>query len=133
FLENYSMPPLRAPKTHEANLRSVMHLTKAFGSQKLPDVSAEAIEGYLRRRLREHVRVKTAAGITERGLLKPSTVHQEFRVLRRVLNVAVRKKLLRFNPCSEVEFPVVVRHLFRPHYVSWSEQQRTERHAPDYL
>jgi integrase len=60
-------------------------------------------------------------------------VHQEFRVLRRALNVAVRKKLLPANPCSGVEFPVSVRGLFRPHYVTWSEQQMIEFHAPDYL
>jgi hypothetical protein len=43
--------------------------------------------------------------------------------LRRMLNVAVRKKLLALNPCSGVEFPVAVKGLFRPHYVSWSELQ----------
>src|SRR5207247_10353787 len=118
FLENYSEPPLRAPKTHQANIRSMKHLTKAFGEQKLADVSAECVEGYLRHRLGQHVRIKTAAGLIDAGLLKPSTVHQEFRLVRRALNVAVRKKLLRFNPCSEVEFPVVVRHLFRPDFVS---------------
>src|SRR6266446_2135979 len=133
FLENYSKPPLRAPKTHEANSRAAMHLKTVFGSRKLADVSGEAIEGYLRHRLRQHVQVKTAAGVVKAGLLKPSTVHQEFRVLRRLLNLAVRKKLLRSNPCSEVEFPVVVKHLFRPHYVCWSEQQKIESKAPEYL
>lgn len=63
----------------------------------------------------------------------PSTVHQELRVLRRILNVAVRKKLLPSNPCCSVEFPVAVKGLFRPHYVSWSEQQRIESAAPRYL
>jgi hypothetical protein len=43
------------------------------------------------------------------------TVHQEFRVLTRVLNVAVSKRLLPANPCSGVEFPVRVKGLFRPH------------------
>ena len=38
--------------------------------------------------------------------LKPATVHQEFRVLRRMLNVSIRKKLLAFNPCAGVEFPM---------------------------
>ncbi len=133
FLENYSKPPIRAPKTHVANLRAVKHLTQAFGPRKLAEVSADGIEGYLRHRLQQHVRIKTAAGIIERGLLKPSTVHQEFRVLRRTLNLAVRKKLLPSNPCVGVEFPVTVKGLFRPHYVSWSEQQQIERHAPDYL
>ena len=68
-----------------------------------------------------------------KGLVKPSTVHQEFRVLRRMLNVAVRKKLLVANPCSGVEFPVRVKGLFRPHYMTWSEQEKIEGPAPDYL
>jgi hypothetical protein len=46
---------------------------------------------------------------------------------------AVRKKLLPANPCSGVEFPVKVKGLFRPHYMSWSEQQRIEFQAPEYL
>jgi integrase len=109
------------------------HLTKAFGPVKLAGISAERIEGYLRDRLRQHVQIKTAAGVVEGSALKPATVHQEFRVLRRMLNVAVRKKLLPSNPCSGVEFPVVLRHLFRPHYVSWSEQKQIESHAPSDL
>ena len=47
-------------------------------------------------------------------------------MLRRMLNVAVRKKLLPANPCAGVEFPVKIKGLFRPHYMTWSEQQRIE-------
>lgn len=43
-----------------------------------------------------------------------------------MLNIAVRKKLLLANPYAGVEFPVKVRVLFRPHYMTWSEQQRIE-------
>jgi integrase len=50
-----------------------------------------------------------------------------------MLNVAVRKKLLPSNPCAGVEFPVAVKGLFRPHYVTWSEQRKIEIHAPEYL
>ena len=50
-----------------------------------------------------------------------------------MLNVAVRKKLLPANPCLSVEFPVKVTGLFRPHYMSWSEQQLIEFQAPEYL
>jgi integrase len=50
-----------------------------------------------------------------------------------MLNVGVRKKVLAFNPCAGVEFPVKVKGLFRPHYMSWSEQQRIESHAPRHL
>jgi integrase len=133
FLENYSRPPLRTPKTHEANTRAVMHLLKVFSDHRLADLSSDAIEGYLRYRLRQRVKRKTRAGIVERGVLKPSTVHQELRVLRRILNVAVRKRLLPSNPCWGVEFPVAVKGLFRPHYVTWSEQQRIEAASSSYL
>lgn len=133
FLENYSKPPIREPKTHTANSRAAKHLKNAFGTRRLVDVTADDIEHYLRDRLRQRVRYKTSSGYVERGLLKPTTVHQELRVLRRMLNVAFRKKLLASNPCSTVEFPVAVKGLFRPHYVTWSEQQQIEFHAPAYL
>ena len=77
--------------------------------------------------------VKSKHGFLEKQVLKATTVHQELRVLRRMLNVAVRKKFLFANPCAGVEFPARVDGLFRPHYVSWSEQQKVELHAPDYL
>jgi integrase len=133
FLENYSKPPLRMEKTHEVNLRAAKHLKSAFGPSKLVDITADHIELYLRDRLRQRVRTRTSLGIKEGGVLKPATVHQELRVLRRMLNVAVRKRLLQANPCSGVEFPVAVKGLFRPHYVTWSEQQRIEAHGPNYL
>jgi len=50
-----------------------------------------------------------------------------------MLNLAVRKKLLPANPCWGVEFPVAVKGLFRPHYMSWSEQQKIEAQAVCYL
>ncbi|MGI8988920.1 MAG: tyrosine-type recombinase/integrase [Bryobacteraceae bacterium] len=133
FMENYSTPPIRAPKTHEANERAMKHLQAVSGTWRLIDVIADHIEDYLRARLKKRARVKNSEGYRELELLKATTVHQEFRVLRRALNVAVRKKLLPANPCSRVEFPVSVRGLFRPHYVTWSEQQMIEFHAPDYL
>ena len=133
FLENYSQPPLRAEKTHEANLRAGLHLKKAFGARKLGEVSADDIELYLLRRLQDRVRIKTGVGVVLREKLKPATVHQELRILRRILNVAVRKKLLPSNPCAGVEFPVAVKGLFRPHYMGWAEQQQIEFQAPEYL
>ena len=133
FLENYSEPPLRAEKTHEANLRAPLHLKRSFGARKLSEVSADDIEFYLRRRLQDRVRVKIKGGFVQRERLKPATVHQELRVLRRILNVAVRKKLLPANPCAGVKFPVRVKGLFRPHYMGWAEQQQIELQAPDYL
>ena len=77
--------------------------------------------------------VKAKLGYRQLGAVKATTIHQEFRVLRRILNVAVRKRLLPANPCAGAEFPVAVKGLFRPHYVTWSEQQRIESSAPQYL
>jgi hypothetical protein len=77
--------------------------------------------------------VKVSAGVVERAALKATTVHQEFRVLRRMHNVAVRKKFVVANPCLGVEFPARVDGLFRPHYMGWSEQQKIEFNAPEYL
>ncbi len=133
FLEYYSKPPVRAEKTLQVNLRAAKHLKTAFASRKLVDITADDIELYLRDRLRQTVRIRTALGFRQMGVLKPTTVHQELRVLRRMLNVAVRKKLLQCNPCWGVEFPVAVRGLFRPHYVTWSEQRRIESHASAHL
>lgn len=133
YLENFSKPPFRAPKTHGINQRVLNLLNAVFGDKKLAEVTADDIEMYLRRRLKERVRVKTRDGFVQKGLIKATTVHQELRVLRRMLNVAVRKKFLFANPCAGVEFPARVDGLFRPHYVTWSEQQKIEFHAPEYM
>jgi integrase len=133
FLENYSKPPVRAEKTHEANERCIKHLKPVFSTSRLVDITADSIDLYLRERLRQRVRIKVKLGYKQLGAIKATTIHQEFRVLRRMLNVAVRKKLLPANPCSGAEFPVAVKGLFRPHYVTWSEQQQIESHGPQYL
>lgn len=133
YLENFSKPPFRAQKTHEVNQRALKHLRKMFENAKLAELTADDIEMYLRQRLKQHVLVKAKDGFVKKGLLKATTVHQELRVIRRMLNVAVRKKFLFANPCAGVEFPARVDGLFRPHYVTWSEQQKIEFSAPDYL
>lgn len=133
FLEHYSKPPIRAAKTHEANECALKTLKPAFGPMKMTEIDASQIEFHLRSRLQHRRRVRRKAGITELGTLKPATVHQEFRVLRRIFSVAVKKKLCPANPCAGVEFPVVLKSLFRPHYMKWSEQQMIELHAPLYL
>ena len=133
YLENFSKPPFRALKTHEVNQRVLKHLRKTFENTRLASVTADEIEMYLRQRLKQRVVVKTKAGFVEKQVLKATTVHQELRVLRRMLNVAVRKKFLFANPCAGVEFPGRVDGLFRPYYVTWSEQQKIEFNAPEYL
>jgi excisionase family DNA binding protein len=133
FLENFSRPPFRAKKSHEANVTALKHLQPVFGVCKLSEVTADQIDDYLRWRLRQPKRVRLGSGFRELGPLKATTVHQEFRVLHRILNVAVKKRLISANPCAAVEFPVMIRGLFRPHFMPWSEQQQIEFHAPPYL
>jgi len=133
FLENYSKPPVRQPGTHSANIRCVQHLKNAFATRRVIDVGPDEIELYLRERLRQRVKVRLSKGYREEGLLKATTVHQEFRVLRRMLNVAVRKRLLTSNPCAMVEFPVSLKGMFRPHYVTWTEQKQIENNAMPHL
>jgi integrase len=77
--------------------------------------------------------VRTKDGFVEKQVLKATTVHQELRVLRRMLNLAIRKKFRFANPCAGLEFPARVDGLFRPHYVTWSEQQKIESAAPEDL
>jgi len=134
FLENRSKPPFRAEKTHLQNLRIVQLFKAAFGDSRLIDISAEAIEKHLRRRLESGRKVHTTFGVQYRDTIKPMTVHQEFRVLRRILNVAVKLKRLVSNPCTAVEFPVPANKINqKPHYLTASEQKIIELNAPDHL
>ena len=133
FLEKYSKPPMRAASTHVANQAALKIWKPVFGTLKLIEIDASLIEEQLRNRLGQRRRVHRKEGVVELGILKPTSVHQEFRVLRRVFSVAVRKKLCPVNPCSAVEFPVKIRGLFRPHYMTWSEQTKIEAHASAYL
>ena len=126
--------PCALRKRTKRTMRCAKHLKAAFGTSRLVDITADSIELYLRERLRQRVRIKAQARLqATREQSSPPRYIRSFRVLRRMLNVAVRKKLLAANPCSGVEFPVAVKGLFRPHYVTWSEQQRIESHGPQYL
>ena len=107
FLENYSKPPIRAAKTHRANESALKAPQTRVRDREDDRNRRDQIEIHLRRRLQQRRRVRRKAGIIELGTLKPATVHQEFRVLRRIFSVAVKKKLCPANPCAGVEFPVV--------------------------
>jgi len=134
FLENRSKPPFRSEKTHLENLSAMKFLRPRFGDIRMEDITSELIESYLTKRLNTGRRVYTKFGLQHRGRLKPATVHKEFRILRRVLNVAVKKRRLRANPCDGVEFPVRVAGTTRkPHYMTSSEQERIEFFARTYL
>ena len=134
FLANRSKPPFRSEKTHRQNLSALKFLRPRFGKHRLSNITVEDIEAYLMTRLNTGKRVYTKSGLQLRGRLKPATVHQELRILRRILNVAVKKRRLAVNPCGSVEFPVALAGTTRkPHYLSASEQVRLEAFAAPYL
>src|SRR5215471_10366126 len=78
FLEAFSKPPIRARKTHLSYTRVAKHLNSGFGEVHLVDLTAEVIEAYLRRRLQQRVEITRSEGKVAKGLVKPSTFHQEF-------------------------------------------------------
>ena len=134
FLENRSKPPFRSECNHRHNLDALKLLRPRFGEHRLSNITAEEIESYLMKRLNTGKRVYTKMGLQLRGKLKPATVHQEYRILRRILNVAVKKRRLAVNPCGGVEYPVALAGATRkPHYLTASEQVRLEACAPLYL
>lgn len=134
FLERRSKPPYRSEGNHQQNLNALKFLRPVFGPTTLSEITAESIEEYLSKRLNEGRRIRTKFGTEMRGTLKPATVHQEFRILSHMLNVAIKQKRLSENPCQSVEFPVSVSKSTRkPHYMTASEQARIELAAPAYL
>ena len=107
FLETYSKPPMRAEKTHAINLRAVKHLKGAFASGSLVDLTADHIELYLARSSPPASPNQVFPWIQrERSFASPRRYIRSSASSRRMLNVAVRKRLLPANPCSGVEFPV---------------------------
>jgi integrase len=64
------------------------HLSKAFGSLRLDEISDEMIDTWL-------------TSYTERGL-KANTANLAFRVLFIMMGYAVKKKIIKFNPCAAV-------------------------------
>lgn len=104
FLERRSKPPFRAAKTHQANLNALKFLRPVFGALRLGEITPESIEEYIANRLGSGRRIHMKKGVVLRGKLKPGTVHQEFRILRRILNVAVKQKRLGMNPARGSNF-----------------------------
>jgi integrase len=134
FLEHRSKPPFRSPNTHAQNLNALKHLRPAFGELLLSEIRPESIEDYLRGRLDADKYVRTKLGMRRLGKLRPYTVHQELRVLTRILNLAVQQRRLPANPCDSVEFPAsITKSIRKPHYMAASEQARIEMVAPGYL
>jgi hypothetical protein len=71
FLERRSKPPFREEKTHLQNQNAVKLLKLTFANILLTDITPEAIEDHLWRRLNSDRRVRTKLGIRILGKLKP--------------------------------------------------------------
>ena len=116
------------------NTRCLKELGPVFGEMLLTDITAELIEEYLEARLEVRRRIPTKFGYRFGDKLKPKTVHLEFGVLRRLLNVAVKKKKLGANPCDGVEFPTSLTvGVGRPYILPREEQRSIEFVASSYL
>jgi hypothetical protein len=132
FLKNFWKPPIRAAKTHEVNIR-VTYLKAAFVGRKLVELTADAIEEYLRDRLEQRVRVRFKGGYREKGPLKSTTVHQEFRVAWAHVEHSGPQEIARSEPLfgggisgrREGTVPTALRHVVG--------QERIESHGPEYL
>ncbi len=66
LLGGFSKPPIRAPKTHEANYRVVSTSSRIWRGAD-GDLTADMIETYLRRRLEQRVEVRTPTASIEKG------------------------------------------------------------------
>jgi integrase len=78
-------------ETYERDLRK--YILPRFGAYRIGRLPADEIENWLND--------EVAAGIA------PSSVHRHYRLLRRMLQVAVHKQKLQANPCDRVEPPRV--------------------------
>jgi len=104
------------------NINVLKHLRPVFGDFLLSEIKPQAIEDYLRGRLNTDKYIRTKLGPRRLGKLKPYTVHQELRILTRILNLAVQHRRLAANPCDSVEFPASIsKSIRKPHYMTSSE------------
>jgi integrase len=95
-----------SPTTQETYARDLRrYVLPRFGAYRLGRLPADEIENWLND--------EVAAG------LAPSSVHRHYRVLRRMLQVAVEKQRLPSNPCDRVHPPrVPTREMV---FLSWEE------------
>ena len=67
FLKNYSKPPIRAAKTHEANLRCLTHLKAAFAGRNTISGSISASTSSTRSAKINSISLRTSSGRSRRS------------------------------------------------------------------
>jgi integrase len=91
-------------RSWEDDVYRVKALLAAFGSKRLCDITAFAIESYKRRRLKAPIVYKTKSGeVSTSKERTPGAVNRELTLLSAIFRVAIRKKQAATNPCHEVE------------------------------
>jgi integrase len=90
-------------ETYERDLRK--YILPRFGAYRIGRLPADEIENWLND--------EVAAGVA------PSSVHRHYRLLRRMLQVAVQKQKLQANPCDRVEPPRVPKTEMT--FLSWEQ------------
>jgi len=97
----------------------------------MSEIDATKIEFHLRSRLRQRRRVRRKSGIVElaeAGDRAPGVPSPSAHLQRCSEKEALSGQSMRWSG-----FSVILKSLFRPHYMIWSEQQMIELHAPIYL
>lgn len=107
-----------APKTQETYRRDInRYILPRFGRYRLGLLPPDEIENWLND--------EVAAGIA------PSSVHRHYRVLRRMLQVAVEKQRLPANPCDRVHPPRVPKREMA--FLDWTQAvDLAEAHRPRF-
>ena len=127
FWRTISKPPFRAPKTHEANERALKHLRPVFEKTKLAELTADDIEEYLRERLQAaSASCRRKTGFVEKGNAEADDGSPGISGAAPDAERGGPQEVPVREPLRGVEFPARVEGLFRPHYMTWSEQQKIE-------
>jgi integrase len=101
---------IQYPSTKTRYQLSVNQLLSFFGDEsRLPDVASV-------RRIEEFKAKRLATGI------KPATVNRDLSVLRRMLNLAVRQRLIARSPFTQVELLEEAKARRRPYILSYEDQ-----------
>jgi integrase len=98
---------------------SVANLLLHFGIVRLTDISAEGIEAFKDARLAKKVR--------------SATVNRDLAVLRRMLNIAEKRRFILANPFREVEMLEERKQRRQPHILTFKEENRLLKAAPDHI
>ena len=98
---------------------SVRKLVDFFKTARLSQVPVEGIEEFKQARLKSGVR--------------SATVNRDLAVLRRMMKLAVRRRLIAYSPFDEVEFLEERKQRRQPHILTFAEQEHLLLVAPPLI